>query len=155
MENNALSDIIENKVSGVSQEEKYQNAQKELVAAVKEFKAQNCAGVSAEACSAKISEHRDELLKGAVSFGLDFVPVVGDIKSFAKAQSALDYLVFAVSIIPGAGDATGKAIKAAEAALDPGDAEPYQYREHVCEHRGVAGSACFDTSGKAGQHRNG
>lgn len=121
MENNALSDIIENKVSGVSQEEKYQNAQKELVAAVEEFKAQNCAGVSAEACPTKISEHRDELLKGAVSFSLDFVPVVGDIKSFAKAQSALDYLVFAVSIIPGAGDVAGKAIKAAEAALKKGD----------------------------------
>ncbi|RBP65823.1 VENN motif pre-toxin domain-containing protein [Brenneria salicis] len=92
VENNALSDIIENKVSGVSQEEKYQNAQKQLVAAVEEFKAQHCAGMSAEACSAKISEHRNELLKGAAGFGLDFIPVVGDIKGFAEAQSAIDYL---------------------------------------------------------------
>ncbi|TQI82464.1 VENN motif-containing pre-toxin protein [Serratia fonticola] len=121
VENNALSDIIENKVSGVSQEEKYQNAQKELVAAVEEFKAQNCAGMSAEACSAKISEHRDELLKGATGFGVDFVPVLGDIKSFAEAQSSLDYLVAVIGIIPGAGDAVGKAIKAAEAALKKGD----------------------------------
>ncbi|HGM6325128.1 TPA: hypothetical protein ACKP8G_004856, partial [Serratia marcescens] len=48
-------------------------------------------------------------------------PVVGDIKSFAEAQSALDYLVAAIGIIPGAGDAAGKAIKAAEAALKKGD----------------------------------
>ena len=58
---------MENKSSGVSQEQKYQNAQKELVAAVEEFKAQNCAGMSADACSAKISEHRDELLKGRLT----------------------------------------------------------------------------------------
>ncbi|MGK0665719.1 DUF4258 domain-containing protein, partial [Serratia marcescens] len=37
------------------------------------------------------------------------------------AQSALDYLVAAIGIIPGAGDAAGKAIKAAEAALKKGD----------------------------------
>lgn len=121
MENNALSDIIENKVSGVSQEQKYQNAQKELVAAVEEFKAQNCAGLSADTCSAKISEHRDELLKGAAGFGVDFVPVLGDIKSFAEAQSSLDYLVAVIGIIPGAGDAAGKVIKAAETALKKGD----------------------------------
>ncbi|MCW6569758.1 hemagglutinin repeat-containing protein [Yersinia ruckeri] len=121
VENNALSDIIENKVSGVSQEQKYQNAQKELVAVVEEFKAQNCAGLSADACSAKISEHRDELLKGATGFGVDFVPVLGDIKSFAEAQSSLDYLVAVIGIIPGAGDAAGKVIKAAETALKKGD----------------------------------
>ncbi|WP_323662020.1 hemagglutinin repeat-containing protein [Pectobacterium parmentieri] len=121
VENNALSDIIENKVSGVSQEEKYQNAQKQLVAAVEEFKAQHCAGMSAEACSAKISEHRNELLKGAAGFGVDFVPVVGDIKGFAEAQSAIDYLAAMVGLIPIAGDAAGKAIKAAEMALKKGD----------------------------------
>ncbi|MCT4708744.1 DUF4258 domain-containing protein [Enterobacteriaceae bacterium H11S18] len=65
--------------------------------------------------------HRDELLAGAASFGVDFVPVVGDIKSFAEAQSALDYLAAAIGIIPGAGDAAGKAIKAAEKALAKGD----------------------------------
>uniref|UniRef100_UPI0011A9EB21 VENN motif pre-toxin domain-containing protein n=1 Tax=Yersinia hibernica TaxID=2339259 RepID=UPI0011A9EB21 len=121
VENNALHDIIDNKTAGVSQEQKYQNAQKELVAAVEEFKAQNCAGLSAEACSAKISEHRDELLKGFAEFGIDFVPIIGDIKSLAEAQSALDYLVVAISIIPGVGDAAGKAIKAAESALKKGD----------------------------------
>ncbi|MFW5403165.1 hemagglutinin repeat-containing protein [Pectobacterium carotovorum] len=121
VENNALSDIIENKVSGISQEEKYQSAQKQLVAMVEEFKAKNCAGLSAEACSTKISEHRNELLKGAAGFGLDFVPVVGDIKGFAEAQSAIDYLAAMVGLIPIAGDAAGKAIKAAEVALKKGD----------------------------------
>ncbi|MFP1787688.1 hypothetical protein [Lonsdalea quercina] len=84
----------------MSQEEKYQNAQKQLVAAVEEFKAQHCTGMSADACSAKISEHRDELLKGASGFGLDFVPVVGDIKGFAEAQSAIDYLGAMAGLIP-------------------------------------------------------
>ncbi|WP_193554824.1 hemagglutinin repeat-containing protein, partial [Pectobacterium versatile] len=121
VENNALSDIIENKVSGISQEEKYQSAQKQLVAMVEEFKTQNCAGLSAEACSTKISEHRNELLKGAAGFGVDFVPVVGDIKGFAEAQSAIDYLAAMVGLIPIAGDAAGKAIKAAEVALKKGD----------------------------------
>ncbi|KKZ17260.1 hypothetical protein AAY84_16435 [Serratia marcescens] len=63
----------------------------------------------------------DELLKGAAGFGLDFVPIISDIKSFAEAQSALDYLVAAIGIIPGAGDAAGKAIKAAETALKKRD----------------------------------
>ncbi|WP_261371693.1 hemagglutinin repeat-containing protein [Yersinia aleksiciae] len=121
VENNSLHDIIDNKTSGVTQEQKYQNAQKELVAAVEEFKAQNCAGLSADVCSAKISEHRDELLKGAIGFGIDFVPIIGDIKSVAEAQSTLDYLIAVIGFIPGAGDVAGKAIKAAEAALKKGD----------------------------------
>ncbi|WP_455853837.1 DNA/RNA non-specific endonuclease [Pantoea endophytica] len=121
VENNALSDIIENKASGVSQEEKYQSAQNQLKAAVEEFKAQNCAGLGAEACSAKMDAHRNELLAGFGGFGLDFVPVVGDIKSFAEAQGAIDYLAAVVGLIPGAGDVAGKAIKGAKEALKQGD----------------------------------
>lgn len=60
--------------------------------------------MSADACSAKMYSQRREELKTILSTGADFVPVVGDIKSFAEAQSALDYLVAAVGIIPGAGD---------------------------------------------------
>ncbi len=56
-----------------------------------------------------------------ISFGTDFVPVIGDIKGFVEAESALDYLVAAIAIIPGAGDAAGKTIKAAEKALKNGD----------------------------------
>ena len=121
VENNALSDIIENKASGVSQEEKYQSAQNQLKAAVEEFKAQNCAGLGAEACSAKMDAHRNELLAGFGGFGLDFVPVASDIKSFAEAQGAIDYLAAVVGIIPGAGDVAAKAIKGAQEALKKGD----------------------------------
>ncbi len=113
-----VGDSTTNAVAGAQAS---QNAQKQLVAMVEEFNAQNCAGLSAEACSAKISEHRNELLKGAAGFGVDFVPVVGDIKGFAEVQSAIDYLAAMVGLIPIAGDAVGKAIKAAEMALKKGD----------------------------------
>ncbi|TDB59472.1 hemagglutinin [Photorhabdus khanii subsp. guanajuatensis] len=56
-----------------------------------------------------------------ISVGTDFVPVIGDIKGFVEAESALDYLVAAIAIIPGAGDVAGKTIKAAEKALKKGD----------------------------------
>ncbi|MGY2972289.1 hypothetical protein ACVWWU_002700 [Pantoea sp. PA1] len=77
--------------------------------------------MSAEACSVKMYQERREALKETVSLGADFVPIVGDIKSFAEAQSAADYLAAVIGIIPGAGDAAGKIIKAAEAALKNGD----------------------------------
>jgi len=77
--------------------------------------------MSAEACSVKMYTERREALKDMASLGVDFVPVAGDIKSFAEAQSALDYLVAAIGIIPGAGDVAGKAIKAAQTALKKGD----------------------------------
>nr|WP_323840167.1 DUF637 domain-containing protein [Photorhabdus sp. CRI-LC] len=56
-----------------------------------------------------------------ISFGTDFIPVIGDIKGFVEAKSALDYLAAAIAIIPGAGDAAGKTIKVAEQALQKGD----------------------------------
>ena len=77
--------------------------------------------MSAEACSVKMYNERREALKETASLGADFVPVVSDIKSFAEAQSALDYLAAVIGIIPGAGDAAGKVIKAAETALKKGD----------------------------------
>ncbi|WP_207629200.1 hypothetical protein [Photorhabdus cinerea] len=49
------------------------------------------------------------------------MPIIGDIKGFAEAESTLDYLAAAVAIIPGAGDAAGKTIKAVEKALQKGD----------------------------------
>ncbi|MDX6019301.1 hypothetical protein SIL08_03235 [Scandinavium sp. V105_16] len=87
VENNALSDIIENKASGISQEEKYQKAQDALTNATEEFKAENCTGLSAEACGAKMDAHRDELLAGFAEAGSDFIPVYGDIKSFQEATA--------------------------------------------------------------------
>ncbi|MFI7974628.1 VENN motif pre-toxin domain-containing protein, partial [Serratia marcescens] len=118
VENNALSDLVD----AVSQGKTPQQVAEERVDAENErYKQQNCAGMSAEACSVKMYTERREELKDILSTGADFVPVVGDIKSFAEAQSALDYLVAAIGIIPGAGDAAGKAIKAAETALKKGD----------------------------------
>ncbi|MCA6221774.1 hypothetical protein [Photorhabdus antumapuensis] len=46
---------------------------------------------------------------------------MGDIKSFAEAQNAIDYLAAVVGLVPIAGDAAGKAIKAAETALEKGN----------------------------------
>jgi len=87
------------------------------------YKRENCAGMSAEACAVKMYTERREALKDMALFGVDFVPVVGDIKSFVEAHSALDYLAATIGIIPGAGDVAGKAIKGAEKALKAGDLE--------------------------------
>ncbi|EAB3051406.1 hypothetical protein C5I50_004288 [Salmonella enterica subsp. enterica serovar Thompson] len=65
------------------------------------------------------AERREEL-KEMGSFGVDFVPVVGTIKSAVEAQSALDYLNVAASLIPGERVASG-VLKAAEKALTKGD----------------------------------
>jgi len=118
VENNALSDIAQAQSEGKTLEQK---AGEYVEAENERYKKANCGGMSAEACSVKMYTERREALKDTASFGLDFVPVVGDIKSFTEAQSALDYLVAAIGIIPGAGDAAGKLIKAAETALKKGD----------------------------------
>jgi filamentous hemagglutinin len=118
VENNALSDIAQAQSEGKTLEQK---AEEHVKAENERYKQENCAGMSADACSAKMYDERRQALKDSVSLGVDFVPVVGDIKGFAEAQSALDYLVAAIGVIPGAGDAAGKAIKAAETALKKGD----------------------------------
>ncbi|WPD75910.1 hemagglutinin repeat-containing protein [Dickeya fangzhongdai] len=118
VENNSLSDIAQAQSEGKTLEQK---AREYVEAENERYKKENCAGLSAEACSVKMYEERREALKETLSTGADFVPVVGDIKSFAEAQSALDYLAAAVGLIPGAGDAAGKAIKAAETALKKGE----------------------------------
>ena len=118
VENNSLSDIAQAQAEGKTLEQK---AGEYVEAENERYKKANCGGMSAEACSVKMYEERREALKETGSLGADFVPVVGDIKSFAEAQSALDYLAAAIGLIPGAGDAAGKAIKAAETALKKGD----------------------------------
>ncbi|EBW6362408.1 hypothetical protein DPU24_16545 [Salmonella enterica subsp. enterica serovar Oranienburg] len=120
VENNTLSDVID----ATSQGKTPQQVAKERVEAENErYKKENCAGMSAEACSVKMYTQRQAELKDILLTGADFVPVVGDIKSFAEAHSALDYLAAAIGIIPGAGDVAGKAIKGAEKALKAGDLE--------------------------------
>lgn len=98
-----------------------QKASEYVEAENERYKKANCGGMSAEACSVKMYTERREALKNTLSTGADFVPVVGDIKSFAEAQSVIDYLAAVIGIIPGAGDVAGKAIKAAETALKKGD----------------------------------
>ncbi|MFG6654203.1 hemagglutinin repeat-containing protein [Scandinavium sp. M-37] len=123
VENNSLSDIAENQASGTSQAERYQKAQDGLKKATEEFKAKNCAGLSADACGAKMDAHRDELLAGFAEAGSDFIPVYGDIKSFQEADSALGYLAAVVGIMPGLGDEVGALMKGADKALKAGDLE--------------------------------
>ncbi|HHR8284181.1 TPA: hypothetical protein ACS9WW_004171 [Salmonella enterica subsp. enterica serovar Muenchen] len=94
---------------------------KERVEAENErYRKENCAGMSADACSVKMYSQRQEELKTILSTGADFVPVVGTIKSAVEAQSALDYLNVAASLIPGERVASG-VLKAAEKALVKGD----------------------------------
>ncbi|HHX8743205.1 TPA: DUF4258 domain-containing protein, partial [Klebsiella pneumoniae] len=69
----------------------------------------------------KMYDQRREALKDMASLGVDFLPIVGDIKGFAEAESAIDYLAAVIGIFPGLGDGAGKAIKAAETALKKGD----------------------------------
>lgn len=39
------------------------------------------------------------MVKDVAGAGLDFVPIVGDIKGFVEAQTALDYLAAAIGVI--------------------------------------------------------
>ncbi|WP_338110735.1 hypothetical protein [Rosenbergiella nectarea] len=84
------------------------------------YKKANCGGMSAEACSVKMYTERREALKNTLSTGADFLPIIGTIKSAAEAQSALDYLNVAASLIPGERVASG-VLKAAEKVLVKGD----------------------------------
>lgn len=68
-------------------------------------------------------DERREALKDTTSFGVDFVPVVGDIKGFAEADSAIGDLAAVVGLVLGVGYAAGKILKAAEKALAKGDLE--------------------------------
>ena len=86
-------------------------AEEQVKAKNERYKRENCAGMSAEACSVKMYTERREALKDMALFGVEFVLIVGDIKGFAEAQSAVDYLAAVIAIIPGAGDGAGKYLK--------------------------------------------
>jgi len=96
-------------------------AEEQVKAENERYKRENCAGMSAEACSVKMYTERREALKEMALFGVEFVLIVGDIKGFAEAQSAVDYLAAVIAIIPGAGDGARKVLKAAEKALAKDD----------------------------------
>jgi len=120
VENNSMGDIAAALPQGKTTE---QVAEEHVEAENERYKRENCAGMSSEACAVKMYTERRDALKEMAWNGVDFVPVVGDIKSFAEANSALDYLAAAIGVIPGAGDVAGKAIKGAEKALKSGDRE--------------------------------
>ncbi|MEB6380125.1 hemagglutinin repeat-containing protein [Leclercia adecarboxylata] len=118
VENNSLGDIAAALAQGKTTE---QVAEEQVKAENERYKRENCAGMSAEACSVKMYTERREALEDAALFGVDFVPIIGDIKGFAEAESAVDYLAAVIAIFPGVGDGAGKALKAAEKALAQGD----------------------------------
>jgi len=120
VENNTFNEAAEYLTSGKKPEDRFADALNQLKEATADFKEKNCTGLSAEACGAKMEAHRDELLKGFADAGLDFVPVVGTFKTLAEAQSALDYLSVAATLIPG-GRVASAILKNAEKALKKGD----------------------------------
>ncbi len=64
-----------------------------------------------------------KMVANTLSFGADFLPVFGVIKSFKEAETAIDYLAATAGLLPGAGPAAGKMIKSANTALKHGDLE--------------------------------
>ncbi|WP_051791311.1 hypothetical protein [Serratia sp. DD3] len=122
VENNALSDVYNAQAAGKTLE---QQAKERVEEQNERYRQENCAGMSAEVCSVKMYEQRREelidILSTGADFGIDLVPIFGDLKSLAEAQSALDYVATIIGVLPGLGDAASKAIKAAEAALNKGD----------------------------------
>jgi len=117
VENNTSGDIAQAQFEGKTLEQKaceYVEAENER------YKKENCSGLSADACSVKMYTERRDSLKDVLLTWADFVPVMGTIKSAAEAQSALDYLNVAASLIPGERVAAG-VLKAAEKALAKGD----------------------------------
>ncbi|MDE8578619.1 VENN motif pre-toxin domain-containing protein, partial [Pantoea vagans] len=117
VENNSLADIAQAQSEGKTLEQK---AGEYVEAENERYKEANCGGMSVEACSVKMYTERREALKDMALTGTDFVPVVSTIKGAAEAQSALDYLSVAASLIPGERVAAG-VLKAAEKALVKGD----------------------------------
>ena len=98
VEINALSDLHEQLITCESQIDKFK---KQLKIDEEKFSQENCAGISADACTVKFYDHRKKELNEITSTTADFIPVVGTIKSLAEAESALDYLEVAASLIPG------------------------------------------------------
>lgn len=117
VENNALSDLVEAQAAGKTPQ---QVAEERVNAEIERYKKENCAGMGAGACSAKMAEDRDKFFKEAASLGIDFVPVVGDFKGFAEAEDWVDYTLAAAGTLPFAKVFT-KPLKEAKLLLKAGD----------------------------------
>ncbi|MDM3592566.1 VENN motif pre-toxin domain-containing protein [Proteus mirabilis] len=117
VENNALSDLVEAQAAGKTPQKV---AEERINAEIERYKKENCAGMSTGACSAKMAEDRDKFFREAASLGIDFVPVVGDFKSFAEADGWIDYTLAAAGTLPFAKIFT-KPLKEAKLLLKAGD----------------------------------
>ncbi|NBN70507.1 hypothetical protein GWJ01_05225, partial [Proteus sp. G2618] len=117
VENNALSDLVDAQAAGKTPQKV---AEERVNAEIERYKKENCAGMSAGACSAKMAEDRDKFFREATSLGIDFVPVVGDFKSFAEADDWIDYTLAATGTLPFAKVFT-KPLKEAKLLLKAGD----------------------------------
>ncbi|PWW10039.1 VENN motif-containing pre-toxin protein [Mangrovibacter plantisponsor] len=117
VENNSLSDVIDATSQGKTPQ---QVAEERVNAEIERYRKENCAGMSAGACSAKMAEDRDKFFREAASLGIDFVPVVGDFKSFAEADDWIDYTLAAAGTLPFAKVFT-KPLKEAKLLLKAGD----------------------------------
>ncbi|MDF7388621.1 VENN motif pre-toxin domain-containing protein, partial [Proteus mirabilis] len=117
VENNALSDLVEAQAAGKTPQKV---AEERINAEIEHYKKENCAGMSTGACSAKMAEDRDKFFREAASLGIDFVPVVGDFKSFAEADGWIDYTLAAAGTLPFAKIFT-KPLKEAKLLLKAGD----------------------------------
>lgn len=53
--------------------------------------------------------------------GSEFIPIYGDAKSFAEAESGFDYLIAVLGIAPGVGDAGSQVLKKAKALYHEGE----------------------------------
>ncbi|ELY2743421.1 VENN motif pre-toxin domain-containing protein [Cronobacter turicensis] len=72
VENNSVGDLHDQLVSGESKTDKFK---KQLKIDEEKFSQENCAGISAEACTVKFYDHRRKELNEISSFTADFVPV--------------------------------------------------------------------------------
>ncbi|HEM8846770.1 TPA: VENN motif pre-toxin domain-containing protein, partial [Proteus mirabilis] len=117
VENNALSDIVEAQAAGKTPQKV---AEERVNAEIERYRKENCAGMSAGACSAKMAEDRDKFFKAAASLGIDLVPGIGDFKSFAEADDWIDYTLAAAGTLPFAKVFT-KPLKEAKLLLKAGD----------------------------------
>ncbi|WPU23142.1 hypothetical protein RI049_24650 [Cedecea neteri] len=95
-------------------------AEERVNAEIERYKTENCAGMSTGACSAKMAEERDKFFREAASLGIDFVPVLGDLKSFAEADDWIDYTLVAAGTLPFAKIFT-KPLREAKLVLKAGD----------------------------------
>jgi hypothetical protein len=75
-----------------------------------------CGGVNDAACSQKLQEKNNETLKILGNLVLDFTPVVSDVKAFDEAETAEDYIIATIGILPPA-----KLIKLAKKASKASD----------------------------------